>query len=168
MNNIIPSPSFHIYSHNKGDLFLLRRGHPDAWWSIMQLWRPPPQWCRVRIQWRGLKGGCWTPTPSWRLLVRRLSAAVTSPPLKVTLTLCSPCRQCLYATEQQQQPLWKVHPASARQVPTVHPGSVCCKTNSLVSWISSTCLVYMKVSAVGGGVCADVLAGEDQGGLPAC
>lgn len=28
-------------------------------------------------------------------------------------------RQCLYTTEQQQQSLWEVHPASARQVPAV-------------------------------------------------
>lgn len=73
------TPPFHIYSHNKGDLFLFRHGRPDAWWSITQLWRPPPQRWRVRIQWRGLKGGCWTPTPSWRLLVRRRSAAVKIP-----------------------------------------------------------------------------------------
>lgn len=33
-------------------------------------------------------------------------------------TLSAVCRQCLHATEQQQQSLWEVHPAPAGQVGT--------------------------------------------------
>lgn len=80
------------------------------------------------------------------------------------LTLSPLCRKRLHTTEQQQQPLWKIHPASARQVLTNMHFTVCvsCKTVSLTS---STCF-HMKVSAVSRGLCADIFAREDQGGLP--
>lgn len=77
-------------------------------------------------------------------------------------------RKCLHAAEQQQQPLWKVHPAPTRQVPAVLPSSSHETTSATGCSVSSTCyFFYMKVSVVSWSFCANIFTGEDQGGLPA-
>lgn len=106
-----------------------RRGRLDVWWNTTPPWPPLPPWSAISTQWTGLRGGCWTPTPSWKLSASELTAGACWV-LKVSsngnslLSRFAPLfRQCLHTAEQQQQPLWKIHPAPARQVQLLHSPS---------------------------------------------
>lgn len=75
---------------------------------------------------------------------------------------CAVCRERLHAEKQQQQSLWEVHPAAARQV---RPRLFFSISPSDDTW--STCRFLIKESAVSRRVGADLSAGKDQGVLSA-